>query len=660
LRRGLISEDEARKRLTGGHTSSIALDPAMISDIGETAVKTAGAIGSGVIKAGQSLVNMPDTTAAMEKAFPMPKQEPLPIYKPDTLPMQRVEAVSRGTAGMLMPGISGKGLMLGALSGGAGQTARETMPDSPNAPAVAELATLLLGIPAMSTPRDVKTIKAIVDELGTQRLTRMKAAQEEAASVLGTKTIASHFAPENTSLTALVKEIANSPEGAPLRETLRNEKTAMAREQAILPTEVTPQTNFPQADAKRAAEAVAFAKQQPFKELTNKVKPYYEAAKGEVVPQSTVDQIVKLLLNIPQDMALDKLGPVTKRVESFANRVKGAGDVIPGKPGTPPGKVLDANGNPLVPGTSGTPDITLPPSAAELDSISKSASTAAKIAESKYVTDPVTKEAGVAMTKVNEVIRELVKPHAPMLTKGKELYAQGAEKLAPYASGPLDQLFPKSAMKGRSPATFETSMSWLRNPRTTADDVRFVGEAVRKTNPDEFRMLVGQNVFDAATNSKTPQEFVKALIGEADTAVTKQGAFKESVAQAALAAGKNPQESKEAAEGALKLLETLRTVSKGHEDVAGNVLTDVGQLAGKNWTSKMLRVLNPIGLYVRAWAEAGPIENAFRRKVFKSLSNTLSTPEGIDRLIEISKFSLLEHQSKILWRGLVATEAQQD
>jgi hypothetical protein len=101
-------------------------------------------------------------------------------------------------------------------------------------------------------------------------------------------------------------------------------------------------------------------------------------------------------------------------------------------------------------------------------------------------------------------------------------------------------------------------------------------------------------------------------------------------------------------------------VSNGHEDVAGNVLTDVGQLAGKNWTSKMLRVLNPIGLYVRAWAEAGPIENAFRRKVFKSLSNTLSTPEGIDRLIEISKFSLLEHQSKILWRGLVATEAQQD
>lgn len=642
------------------HGTFPTLDPQTVTDAGNTAINTLGAMGSGVIKAGQSIVNTPKTSEAFAKFLPSPDTGTVPIYTPDSKAMERVEAVSRGVTGMFGPGITGKGFMLGGLMGGAGQTAKESFPDSPSAQSLAEIATLLLGLPALRTPRDVKTTKQIVDELGTTRLEKIKAAQADASATLNTPTILSHFAPDNTALTALVKEILNSPEGAPLRESLRNEGRAMSREQATLPSDITPQRTFTVDDAKEAARAVETAKQAPFKDLRNKTKPYYEAAKGEMVPPDVIEALVDAIRGVTKNRALDRTGPVAQKVESYAMRVKNAGQTIPGMPGQPPGKVLGPNGKPIDPGYPPSPDIQIPPSAAEIDSIGKSARSAAETAGSKYNVNSVDKEAKVAMQDIHGVIKELVANAdvAPNLAMGKKLHSEGMERLTPWSEGPLNDVFPKGASKPGKSASFASSMKWLRSGTTAVDDVKFVGEQVRKSNPDEFRMLVGQNVLNAAENSKSPQEFVATLIGEAKTATTRQAVFHESVNQAALAAGKTADEAKEAADGALKLLETLRTVSEGGEALKGSIQTGFSTLAGQNMGSKMLRFLNPIGMYIRAWAEAGPLENAIRRKVFKSLANTLSTPEGIDRLIEISKFDTFQHRTQILGRGLLGYEAQ--
>jgi hypothetical protein len=674
---------------TGQHTTPPADVAPFLKEVGSGIAGAVGSMGTGAAKVLAGLEGIPmDLLVGLRNAteggpFADPQKFPdikdpvggssdlirraeKNLYVPETPTEKRIEAVSRGAFGMASPGVSGKGAVLGALSGGAGQAAREYFPDSKTAPVIAELATLLAGTPALSTPRTVKTVKKVVDEIGTNELQRMKVAQAEASAILGTPTIASHFGPENTGLTALVKEISNSPEGGPLREALRGEARGMAREQAALPGEITPQTTFTQADANQAARAVSTAKQAPFKELSREVKPYYEAAKGEMVPKPIVDRLVEMLMGIPGKMGLDRTGPAASKVESYAMRVKNAGDKIPAKAEVPPSTFLGPDGKPVNPGSPAIPEMNLPPSAAELDSVGKGARTSAKTADSKYNVDSNSKEAGAAMHEVHRVIREIVagSDKAPgfsaNLREGKRIYTEGMEALKPWSEGPLNNLFSKGVLKGKDNAQFDSSMKWLRNPNTAAEDVKFVGEQVRKSNPDEFRMLVGQNVMHAAQNSPNPQEFVKALIGEADTAATRQGAFRESINQAALASGKNPAEAAEAADGALKLLETLRTVAKGHENVRGSVQTNVAALAGENKASMLLRVLNPIGLYIRAWAEAGPIENAFRNRVFRSLSTTLSTPEGIDRLIEISKFDPVKHKSAILGRGLMGVNLQQD
>lgn len=668
LRRGMIKPEEARRLLGMADKEPIK------SVRGEEwtpgpVTKALGAVGHGVLKGLEGIVAAPADIInfSARVSDPRPdKPDPYPpvirggtedvqlakkiigeaigglpeIYQPEGRVEKGISAFSQGATSMAAPGAGMPSAMLGGTAGIVSELLKQEYPDRPEIAAGAGAAILAPLLVAAKKPKAVSTLQdAITEAGGTAGLEKIKAAQAAGSEALGTPTLLSHYAEGNGALSQIASDLLRSPQGAPLRKAINTEQNAGgAKIQDLVRSLSTLEPEQSTANMIALAGTKVFDNARDMR--SSLTAPWYRLAEKDKIPGIGAEMFGDDVRLVAKREHAGPTSDAGKYVEKSAKKLEGAFPVSPIiNPRTGSGFISD-----------------LP--ALEADLLRREASTAAQAAgKSLSPTSKAINQERVA-SGVADSLGDLVNTFSPAAARGRAEHVFGTKAFVdPLEKGAMSTIFP-STVRQTGKGDFDIFGKLFDKATNFGPaDIKDVATRLRGTNPDAFPLMVKQNLIAKMEAHPTPMKFADAVIGGPLGSRTAAN-FEESIRQVALTAGKTAQEADTAAAGARKMMETIKTISEGAQRIGGKVETELWRKAGSNVVSEGLNLVNPITLYLRAWREAGPIEGIIRQKVFKSLAETFSSPQGIDRLIEISKFDSVKEFEKILARGLIGLEAQ--
>jgi hypothetical protein len=191
-------------------------------------------------------------------------------------------------------------------------------------------------------------------------------------------------------------------------------------------------------------------------------------------------------------------------------------------------------------------------------------------------------------------------------------------------------------------------------------DVKLAGEHLKQADPRAFPLIVKQQMAAKAEAAGTDMaSFAESMIGKEGPIKDSLNRTREVIKQVHLSHGKTPAEAQQIADGAINALEAMRTMGNSAKKI-GMPASEVSQTAKDTVTSKIMRMVNPWPVYVRIWAEAGPIEYAAKKKIYAKISEVMTDPNAADMLAEIAKWDRTTEGSKIIGRIFAGMEGQKD
>jgi hypothetical protein len=522
--------------------------------------------------------------------------------------------------------------------GGIVSSIAELAKQQAESPAAKRIA-LVLGLSPMvlqaRTPRDAKALQAALKELGPDELAKMKAFSEAATRRLDTHISPLTAVPANTELATVFENLAKSPQGAQMRQQLGREQAAGGARVQDLVGQLTGAATD-QGGANQVAAALLKAEKEPYGIMQEVAGPLFERGGQVVMPQGGTGYIAEA---IRRAATARNAGPTSKAGKAAEKSARAVEDTVTELP------ILKPDGTPF----------TREPRAGELDTLKKEASDAAA-AGALPMAPPGLKSKRAVNLSTEGILREETSRASPALELGRELYKIGHDTLVrPMRQSPLEGLISQeSRVSGRG--DWANFGKLFDSTKMGPKDIQDIASRVARQDPEAFPLMVKQNL-EAKLASSTTGNFAESVLGKAgEYAGKREENFRESIRQVQLARGASPQAAAEAADGAVKLLTVVRDLEAGKLRLDGKALSEMDRVAGGNKISDLLRVINPFSGTVRTWAEAGPLEKRLIRKVYAKLAKTLSEPGGMDRLIEMSKYSPTAEATKIVGRLMVGEE----
>lgn len=309
-------------------------------------------------------------------AFPTTKQITSTIGKVapalDTEPVtsgeKYLDAALGGAAGMALP-IGGAStafrLGSGTVSGLAGEGASRMADDkSPILQALLRIlgnigGTVPAAVLAAKKPQIAKLAQDLLQDTSPQANLTAADKARAASDVLGTQVLYAQGFPEESSMHALLREVARSPQGKDIRQVVSRQGATvdpiprgMANDISGLPTDV--------ASGHKVAQALADTRwNRPRNFIKRQTDPIYKQAADDVVRGDQVLALANLLDELPNRLNLAEGTAAAKKLQEYASILR------QNTKQTAPGRVVGADGRPLIP--PGQTDT----NAAKIDSIIK-------------------------------------------------------------------------------------------------------------------------------------------------------------------------------------------------------------------------------------------------------------------------------------------------
>lgn len=621
-------------------------------------------------------------------------------HEPETKSGKYTKAITGGVSGNLLP--TGKIPWLlrgvaGAAAGAGGEATQQATGDGWAGAGVNMLINTLLQSIAARKPQAVKALQDDLKSLGAsdaEVAERLKAGSNKADDIeaqTGARPTLSQALPEKTSLSAVTSEVQASPSGKKIDQAMEKQLAAGQRivgEQldrtSQLPIDKSTENKIlragdktlkrPQEVARSAADRhyragkqdkmpvkdrEAFKRhgeKESVKDIYNqegewvdfetqtamagkeKVGNIYDAVPNEgnvkewKVQPITIKELVKQIYTKAEELDMDgaKGG---KPFRDYAQRILDLGEKYPD--GVPVGK---------------------------LDVIQREVREAAIAAAKPGASDKLVRQR-LAHEGLAGVINDAVKATSPAMARGKEVYSTMAQGyLNRVNESPLPEMFTDTARKSGRGDYSVMGQIISDNTRYGPKDIEFVAHNLRRADPEAFPALVKQvwneKWVDATKNieGRTPQLALEGwtnnVTGPSGSAMRKN--YIETVKQVHLSRGATPEAAEAAARGADAVADALETFSRDRAGVGKIDTSELKRAAGANVLSAGAQSFST----APTWSAGKAFSRALWKKTYEDIADALTSPDGAQKLIEISQFSSPRMAAEAFLRSLVQAENQ--
>lgn len=554
-------------------------------------------------------------------------------YQPQNAEERTTQSVAAGAAGAVLP--MGQmsvvpRMLLGAGGAAVGDAAGKLTGGNPWVEALSNFLTQALGGHiAAKKPQIVKTLQNELGELGEQGLRDAGKRAADVERTTGVRPVLSQATERPTALSGVSEEIGRSPQGERVRRVLaREDEVGNAKIDELL-SGITPDL-LGQDAANRVLGAGDKAIKRPEQVRTFASGKHYRNAKGDAIPEPQASDLAADLRASAEELG----GESTAAGKAMLKRAKDLDRLIDEHlPGTIPATTLD-----------------------QIQREARAASVAATkpSASSKDILRKVPND------RVGGMTNDVVKASSPELAAGKDIHSRFTRAFVdPMQQSPMTEMFTEGA-RATGKGNFDEMGVVLRDSeRFSPSDIRFVGENLRRADPEAFPMLVKQQWESAlkdardAKSGRTPQQ---AMNDWANSVAGPKGSktranFTETIRQVAISRGQDPVA---AAKGAEDLIDALHTFSADRGAVGTVNAGEMRRASGQNLAStagRTVNVLRPL------WPGATALENVLHQRTYTKIAEALTSPEGVEKLIEIAKYSHRDARLEEYLRALIATNA---
>lgn len=591
------------------------------------------------------------------------KARDLELHKPQGSAEHYADATAAGATSL----VAGKAktlplrMLTGAMGGAGGEAGSELMTqnpeeDSPVARIVSSMiAQFIPGMAAMRKPQAVKALKKDLKDLPESELRAASERAQTAQDTLGTDVTLPQGFMDPTALSGVQREVARSGSGDILRKIL-TKQTAVGQEHIDNIVAGLSKQPIDTRTENRVAAAGAKAIQRTEDVRSNLTKPSYEAAARETVPlelapnevqgtqaprngtsytgTTSIDlaQVIDNLRQRREDLHITGT-PAGDAMGKYMDRLQGMADRYP-------------NGVPVL----------------NLDALAKQARDAAQAAGKEGAT-PSAVQKSLGHSAVSQVLNEATTAASQNLKQGKDLHARASETIVdPMLNGPMGEMFPPG-MRQSGKGNWSSFSKVLEDPGMGPRDITFVAENLRRADPAAFPAIVKQNWLAKAEAARAPVEGRAPQAGLGEWATSVAGApgsverdkFRETIKQVALSNGKDPAGAADAVRGAEAVIDALHTVSRDRGGLGQINPEELRRASGANIVSSAMRTANVMAPF-QTMGRA--IERVVQQKTYTRIAEALSSPQGIDDLLRIARFSQPKEIALQTVRGIVGMSAQ--
>ena len=577
---------------------------------------------------------------------PLPTSEDVlkrlpPMHKPMGAVERVVDAGATGAGSLVVGGP--KNLLprmgLGAFAGVLGEGAASVMDQNPLARAVGNVAGLVGGGyfgGGLGKPQIVKAVQKDLKETTPEQLRAAEAVAQKTQEVTGVRPALNQALPNKTALSGVSEEVMRSSAGDKLRQVFEKEGVT-GREKIDALVSTISGRNPDQLMANEIAGAVQKAQERPMQVRGVLTKPLYDKAKREVIPAPDLPPMAAAVRNVSERNQFPAVSESGKAVEKVANQVEGLATNSP---------ILDASGKPFQnPVPSANVQILkreaqtkAQAKADQGDSAAAASATANQGAAAALKNALVGTDAAAADAMHSRATRAIVEP--------SQKSALGAITDPGFAAG--------------GPADPKAYLRVLQDDRFGPSDIRFVGENLRKAQPGTFSNMVKQDFMGvqgesfALKEGRTPQsalgEFATKVAGDTSTEAGRhvRETFKEKIRQVALDHGQDPVA---AAKGAEELMNAMQVFARDRSSVGQISRTEMQIAAGRTAPTFAMRAANMIAP-MQGMSRA--IERRIQQHTYEKIAEALTSPGGVDTLINIAKYSYPRDMANQVARGLIS------
>lgn len=535
-------------------------------------------------------------------------------YQPQTTLEKFIARAGQGAVSMV-PTTAPQALV-GATAGMAGEAAANSTTmgkeKSDLARLAGELTTLLLAAPfGMKTPPNVRAVKNFVEEAGVPGLREGAANAATISKTTGAPTLLTQGMP-NKELSGVVQALANSPYGGAVRNVLKEQLPAGEALMGSL------YKSLPKMSADELLKVGGAAIKAPKEVRKGVTEPLFAQANEKVDATILVDAIDKARLakNIP----LETPKPAARRL------------------------LDDMTADPLTELT-GIP-------ALQLETVARKARDAAERAR---------KSGDSTKMLDNYIIKNAVDDAtggaSKALVAAKSEHARLSEELVNPVKKVLGKMFPQTMQESKA-----GDLTVYRRVFDAADAATAtkMSEALAAVDPQgrAFQALFRDSLQAKAeavlkpVEGRVSESAFNSFANEIAGTPTKRAALEAKVAAIAKAQGKDPAE---AVKGTNEAIDALYAISKDRGGI--NPGAESLNAAANDWVSNLLQYT---GIMYPAHGLGRIRKEATVKQLAIDLSEAFTTPKGVDKLIDIARFSGMNHKIKAVARGLSTMENQYD
>jgi hypothetical protein len=607
----------------------------------------------------------PEGLAAHGTAFMLKKmaENGLEMHKPQTTGEKYADETAAGAAGMA-PGNLRHLLMrmiVGGAAGAGGELGSRLMaPEGEESP-IGRLFTSLgiQAIPGYLAGRKPQIVKAVQGDLKDLTPAELRAASDKARAAqdkLGTDVTLPQGFDSPTALSGIQQELVRSSSGDILRRVLDRQLPVGQGQIDLMVAGASPKS-IDQKTANQVLAAGDKAIKRPSEVRTRMVDPSYEAAGRESIvpfnPPNTVQgvQAARNGTTYSSTTSVD--------LDTILSNMAKARDELH-LTGTPAGDAMDMYQKRIVEMASKFPDGKIP--VLNLDALAKQARKAAQAGD-KVGADAATVQNAIGHGTISQVLNEATTSASNNLKQGKDIYGRATAAIVdPVETSALTTMFPKTQRESGK-GDWSSFSKVLDDPKFGPRDVTFAAENLKKADPQAFPAIVKQNWMEKAEQARAPVDGRAPQGGLGDFATAVAGApgsatrdkFRETVRQVSLSAGKSPEEAMLAARGAEELIDALHVVSRDRGGIGQINPEELRRSSGATLPGAGLRAANVVA---PTQGLGRALERVVQKRTYEQLANALSSPDGVETLLRIAKWSHPRELALQTIRGIAANNAQ--
>lgn len=619
-------------------------------------------------------------------------------YDPTTPSGKYTKAISSGVAGGLLP-IGRIPWLLRGVAGAAGGAGGEAVSHYTGSGAAGAGTNMLLSSLIQSLgvrkPQIVKTLQKDLGSLGADKKeveSALKAASDKAADIeaqTGVRPVLSQTIPEKSTLSGIAEEVQRSPEGQGISRTLAEE---LLRGRELVGGQLDQLSKLPISQGtanqilragdkalKRPQEVARAAADRSYRagkrdkmptqdrgvfenRKTEKIRDIYDqegnwkdfetqTGKGRVRTGTEYDATPNEGNRTDYRVHPNTVASLIERLQKRADDLS-LTDTRSGKPFERAASDLRklARRNP-----DGVPY-------GQIDVIQREAATLAEQADTVGASGKsVFKK--LANQSVSGIINDVLKEGSPALARGKDIYSTMAKGyLDQVNKSALPDMFTVGARQSGRGDYSVMGQIISDSARYSPGDIRFVATNLRKADSQAFPALVKQvwsEKWEAAmknSEGRAPQQalndWTNSVTGVSGSSLRKN--YLETIRQVHIAQGSSPAAADAAARGADAVASALETFSRDRGAVGQVNVQEMQRAAGGNLASSAAKSASTL----LTWPAAKAFERVLWKRTYAKIADALTSPEGAQKLVEISQFSQPERAAEAFIRSLVQAENQ--